>query len=133
MVPEDSSPVADEVGIRLSSNPWQTGGESDHRVGEAVDIDAYDATGKLVQIDARNADVFGSRQPGVLILGIIPIAAEAQPELGNEGGTEHMGVVDRARLSAIDSRSSEPACFWPAIDAIQRWIEHFRPLKTVPN
>src|SRR2546428_441018 len=116
---------------RFAAIPGQTVHEAQHRTGEAAYIDRCQTARKVVQVDARNADIIGGLQAISLRDSYIVIPTHAEPRLQNQSGAEGPRVVRRRAngvLGAVAAKASGGVR--AAIDAIGIGVEDLRALKT---
>src|SRR5215510_6242275 len=119
-----------DIGL-LTAIPGQTVHEAQHRTGEAADIDRRQTARKVVQVDARNADLIGSLQAISLRDRHVVIPTHAEPRLQNQRRAEGACVIRRRAnyvLSAGAAKAS--AGVRAAIDAVGVGVEDLRALKT---
>ncbi len=90
--------------------PRNAGRIPDHRGAEtAIDVDARQAAGPLIDVDAGNSDGGGCRGSVVAVQRIVVIVSDAYPELTDQSRREDPVVVDAHAVGLLDAGALERA------------------------
>ncbi len=103
-------PAIDHTDVGFRAVPRQAGRVADQRVAEsAVELDAGQTAGPRIDIDARNADVFGSGGAVIGLESVVVIMRHAHTELADQGGREDTVVVDAHTVGLLNAGALERA------------------------
>src|SRR5882724_7737403 len=129
VIAHDFRPGIGEIDVGFRTNPRQAGGESNQRIRKsAVDGDADNSAGDLVEIDTRDAEVCRSGFAEVSVVSFVVIPTCSGAEFRNESVREEMVVVQTDAVGVLDAGAFKITLGGTAAEAEDRRLENGGPL-----